>query len=143
VWEAGRGARGATTPLLVVVPLGCKTKWSTAHPYVTPCHASLQVIVGDEVGNVHLLNLSLSTELTATEHADELEEMQRPLGASTGAGGSAGAGSGAGAGAGGAGEAVAAVETGASLEVDECRLYPRAPVTQARRVYLPHTYVAL
>jgi hypothetical protein len=86
-----------------------------------------QVIVGDDVGNVQLLNLTFSDELTITEARDEAQESAKPDTAVSVDG------------------TVASVsaDTSASLAIDETLLYSRAPATHGRRVYLPNTYVCV
>ncbi len=92
-----------------------------------------QVIIGDDIGNVQLLDLTFSDEVSSQEVADEEEESKQPqslkqsqlqqlLQAS-------------------ASDAIA--DDGADdllAFIDEVKLYPRVPVTDARKIYLPNTY---
>ena len=74
----------------------------------------------------------LADEIPTTEVADEIDEMTAPSSSSLVAP-PPDAGE----------EKESSVEEFAPLTVDDSKVYPRVPVTNARKVFLPHTYVMM
>ncbi len=75
----------------------------------------------------------MSDEVPATEMSDEQDEVSAPGAAIAALDRDAATLSETGE------EKEASTEESASLAVDDTKLYPRVPVTNARKVYLPHT----